>query len=92
MEKCTRAMGYVILILVVTLFIAALPTDADLAIYDDTIRLHILARSDSDEDQRVKLIIRDKLLEKYGEKLKNSESKVDAERRAISMLDDIEFR
>lgn len=89
MEKCTRAMGYVILILVVTLFIAILPTDADLAVYDETIRLHILARSDSDEDQRVKLVIRDKLLEKYGEELKGIDGKADAERRAISMLNDI---
>lgn len=66
MEKCTRAMGYVILILIITLIFAAMPTECEAAIYEDTLRLHILASSDGGIDQEVKLIIRDKVLEKYG--------------------------
>ena len=59
-------------ILVLTLFIAAIPTEEDYAIYEDTLRLHILPSSDSKEDQAIKLEIRDKLLQgcakgEYGE-------------------------
>ena len=56
-------------LLLITLIIAMIPTDAEAAIYDDTVRLHIRARSDSDGDQAVKLEIRDRLLEKYGDTL-----------------------
>lgn len=54
-------------LLAVTLVVACIPTEAEAAIYEDTVRLHIRARSDSAEDQAVKLEIRDRLLEKYGE-------------------------
>ena len=53
-------------ILLCTLCIVFIPTEAEAAIYDDTIRLHILAPTDSVEDQALKLEIRDRVLEKYG--------------------------
>ena len=67
--------------------IALLPTDSDAAIYDDTLRLHILANSDTEEDQRLKLIIRDKLLEKYGEELKATGGIDEAKNNAVLLLD-----
>ncbi len=57
-------------LLLSTLIMASLPTEAEAAIYEDTIRLHILAASDSEEDQRLKLELRDELLMKYGSELK----------------------
>ena len=53
------------LILAVTLIIAVCPTEEEGAIYKDTLRLHILANSNSKEDQSIKLCVRDMLLEKY---------------------------
>jgi len=50
-----------------------IPTAEECEIYDSTIRLHILADSDEEEDQRVKLLVRDAVLEhisKYGAKTK----------------------
>jgi len=41
---------------------ALMPTAADAAIYDDVIRLHVLANSDSDADQATKLRVRDGVL------------------------------
>ncbi len=64
--------------LIVVLVFAVIPTDAEGKIYDDTLRLHILALSDSDEDQEVKLAIRDRVLEKYGNELKDVESIAEA--------------
>ena len=66
------------MLLVATLLLAALPTEAEANIYNDTLRLHILANSDSDKDQELKLKIRDKLLLKYGEMLKANYSLDDA--------------
>ena len=65
MKKDGKFLSAVLIILCVTLVAAAIPTDAEAAIYEDTVRLHIRARSDSERDQAVKLTIRDKILEKY---------------------------
>lgn len=56
-------------LLLVTLLISILPTEAEGEIYDDTIRLHILANSDSAEDQKLKIAVRDYILSEYGERL-----------------------
>ena len=43
-------------------------------IYEDTVRLHILANSDSDADQKIKLQIRDDILLTYKDVLGNVQS------------------
>ena len=63
-----------ICILLCTLLITFIPTENDASIYEDTIRLHILAVSDSKEDQAMKFEIRDRVLEKYGPSLKDYQS------------------
>ena len=49
--------------------IGLLPVSGEEKIYDDVIRLHVLANSDSDEDQALKLKVRDGVLEKVSELL-----------------------
>ena len=79
-----------LMIIALSLFIiAAVPNDSDAAIYEDTLRLHILANSDSDEDQSLKLLIRDKVLGKYGEILKTGESVEGAISLSESLVGDI---
>lgn len=90
MEKCTRVMGWVVMILALVLVITVIPTDKEGAIYEDTIRLHILANSDSKSDQELKLKIRDRLLGKYGTALSGAVSKDDAESLISSLSSDIE--
>ncbi len=41
-----------------------IPTSEDMEIYDDIVRLHVLANSDAEEDQSIKLLVRDAVLEK----------------------------
>ena len=77
-------------VLFATLVMAALPTEAEAAIYEDTIRLHILAASDKEEDQRLKLEIRDELLKKYGYELKSSQNIDAAKEKIESLLPEIE--
>lgn len=48
--------------IVLTITLALLPVHGEAEIYDNVIRLHVLANSDSEEDQTLKLKIRDALL------------------------------
>ena len=76
-------------ILGIALIIAAMPTEKEGAIYEDTLRLHILAASDGDIDQEVKYEIRDRVLVKYGDALSKYESKDEAENRISEMTEEI---
>lgn len=81
-------------ILALTLMIAAIPTESEAKIYEDTIRLHILANSDSDGDQELKIKIRDKVLEKYGDMLSDysdiEEAKSKTEKLLQLIKDDVD--
>ena len=87
MKKTFTAM---LILLFATLTIAVLPTDAEARIYDDTLRLHILANSDEEEDQQLKLKIRDKVLGKYANELKSCENIEEAQVLFKSILKKIE--
>lgn len=76
--------------LIVTMVIGVLPTDAEGEIYDDTLRLHILANSDTSEDQALKLEIRDRILRKYGALLKIGNSIAEAKESVELLLPEIE--
>ena len=76
-------------ILTAMLIVAALPTEADAEIYSDTLRLHILAASDSDEDQALKLAVRDKILTEYSEELSDVAALEDARSTLEACLPDI---
>ncbi len=58
------------MIFLCALTLAVLPSEDEAKIYEDTVRLHILANSDSEYDQTVKLKIRDDILLTYGDTLK----------------------
>ena len=71
------------------LLMGAMPTEADAEIYSDTLRLHILAPSDSDEDQALKLLVRDAILAEYSTELSGSAGFDAALTEAEALLDDI---
>ena len=79
-----------IAILIITMLIAILPTEAEGEIYEDTLRLHIIANSDSPEDQALKLEIRDFILTEYGQRLKGYRSMEEATAEVERLLSDIE--
>ena len=71
------------------LLMGAMPTEADAEIYSDTLRLHILAPSDSDEDQALKLAVRDAILAEYSTALSGEAGLDGALAKAEVLLDDI---
>lgn len=58
---------------------AALPSRDDAALYDNIIRLHVIANSDSDEDQRIKLLVRDGILDTVSDLLGGISDRNEAE-------------
>ena len=53
-------------LLLVTFMIAVFPTEESYRIYEDTLRLHILANSDTRVDQDLKIGARDLILRRFG--------------------------
>ena len=66
----------------------ALHTQQDLA--DRVVRLHVLANSDSEEDQALKLLVRDAVLERATELLERTESRAEAEALLRESLPELE--
>lgn len=50
------------LVLACCLFCSFIPSEEDMDIYENTVRLHVIASSDSEHDQSVKLLVRDRVL------------------------------
>ena len=90
MKRTTDFLFTVITMLLATLMTAVLPTEMDAAIYEDTVRLHILASSDSAADQELKYKIRDRLLTKYGAMLSDSSDPTAAKERIGALIEEIE--
>ena len=86
MKKLTVA---TVCILVFFLFIGLLPTRADAEIYDKVLRLHVLANSDGEADQEVKLKVRDGILALASERLADCESVKEAEERLAAARDEL---
>lgn len=58
---------------------ALFPSLSEAKLYSSVIRLHVLANSDSAEDQQLKLSVRDEVLNTVSDILRNAESKSEAE-------------
>ncbi len=84
-----KLLACIICVLLSTLLISALPVDGEEKLYDNVIRLHIIANSNSVEDQQLKLKIRDEILKCYSERLASVQSIDRAEEEVISLLDEI---
>ena len=60
------------------IFVALMPIHGESEIYDSVIRLHVVANSDSKEDQALKLKVRDAILSASAEKLSKAETRDEA--------------
>lgn len=69
---------------------AIFPSLSDMEIYDNVIRLHVLANSDSEIDQEVKLIVRDGVLEKTRELLCGISDREEAEKLITENIPEFE--
>jgi len=77
-------------LLCAAVLLAALPTGGEEQIYDRVIRLHVLANSDSPEDQALKLRVRDAILVSLNELQVAADTAADAERAYTGYLPQLE--
>ncbi len=80
---------YMIGLLFVGLMLAVFPVSGEEALYGEVIRLHVLAESDSEEDQALKLAVRDAVLEEYGPRLSEAGSVNEAGERVERLIEEI---
>ncbi len=63
---------------------------ADGSVYNDVVRMHVIANSDSEADQKIKMEVRDMVMQKYGQELSVYTSRADALTAMQAMLSEIE--
>lgn len=80
---------YVLALLCLAVIVTALPVQGEEGIYDSVIRLHVLAASDREEDQSLKLAVRDAVLLQYSERLAKAGSVEEAEAEVKTLCDEI---
>ena len=85
-----KLLTVVLCIMLVFLVIGLLPVHGEEAVYESVIRLHVLANSDSEEDQAEKLRVRDAVLSYTEELLSGCETREDATAVLNASLDEIE--
>lgn len=66
-----------------------LPISGEMGIYDKVIRLHVIANSDSESDQALKLKVRDAVLEVVSKHTNGCKSKSEAETKISACTDEI---
>lgn len=83
-----------ILIICITILAASalysfIPSPDDFDLYDNVIRLHVIANSNTDADQALKLDVRDAVLDTVADVVADAETKKEAEDAILSSLDAI---
>ncbi len=78
------------LILTVALFAGLFPVHGEEEIYDTVVRLHVLANSDSDADQELKLKVRDRVVELVSPAVKGCSTQSEAIAAIEGIMDEIE--
>ena len=83
-------LSFLLSLFLAVLVCTALPTEGEEAVYTDVVRLHVLANSDTAEDQGLKIAVRDCILSTYGEALSALSSASEAEALLEASLPDIQ--
>ena len=79
-----------IIILALSLFAGMLPIHGEGEIYDTVVRLHVLANSDSEEDQALKLAVRDEVINAVTPALEGCGSQAEAIAAIEGIIPEIE--
>ena len=77
------------LVFIAAVLLPLLPLEGEAQVYDSAIRLHVLANSDSEEDQALKLKVRDSILELVSKEIEGCNTRYDAECKVEDIRDDI---
>ena len=85
-----KTLGFVMAALLLIAAYMILPVHGERGLYDNVVRLHVLAESDSQRDQSLKLTVRDAVLEKTQPLLENVTTRAGAEAVLQAAIPDIQ--
>lgn len=91
MKKDRKIFTLLTLTVLCALVLGLFPVSGEEKLYDSVVRLHVLANSDSDVDQALKLKVRDRIIEVTEDIFTQARSRDEAEtiaRSALSMIED----
>ena len=80
----------IVILLVTMMALSFLPVHGERAVYDTVVRLHVLANSDSDADQALKLKVRDGVLEAAAPYVGECKTQAEAVEALTAHLTDLE--
>lgn len=86
----TRFSVGIVIVLVLLMALSFLPVHGEQEVYDTVVRLHVLANSDSEEDQALKLKVRDGVLEAAAPILEDCRTREEAVEALAAHLADLE--
>lgn len=75
---CKKGLLLTLTVCLLILVLSILPVHGESEVYDNVLRLHVIANSDSDEDQALKLKVRDAVLAKSEELLGDCQTRDEA--------------
>lgn len=78
MKQTEKLLIVVIVVMAITVVAGFLPVHGEEEIYETAVRLHVIANSDTDEDQELKLDVRDSILEVITPAVEHCESQEEA--------------
>lgn len=88
MYKRLLTVTFAIIFLCLTL--SLLPIHGEAEVYENVLRLHVIANSDSEEDQALKLSVRDEILKTSKELLAECKTREEAKETVLKNLDKLE--
>lgn len=88
--KTQKLLTFTFVLTAILLFVGLFPVHGESDIYDSVVRLHVLANSDSEEDQARKLRVRDAVLAVTSPLLEDCTTREDAEQILNEHLDAIQ--
>lgn len=80
----------IVVLLVTLMALSFLPVHGEREVYDTVVRLHVLANSDSEEDQALKLMVRDGVLEAAAPLVEDCTTQAEAVEALTAHLSDLE--
>ena len=80
----------IVILLIAMMALSFLPVHGERAVYDTVVRLHVLANSDTEEDQALKLMVRDGVLEAAAPLVEGCTTQAEAVEALTAHLNDLE--
>ncbi len=85
-----RLLIFLSAVLLLVVVLGVLPIHGESELYDNVLRLHVIANSDSEDDQALKLLVRDKILSATEAMFQDCESRTEACSLVVENLSAIE--